>query len=43
MESYTPVFRYPLTESDGWKKLSGELPVRMTNGKTSGGRFTGTF
>ena len=31
MENYTPVFRYPLTENDGWKKLSGELTVKMTN------------
>ncbi len=31
MKNYTPIYRYPLTESDGWKKLTGTLPVKMTN------------
>ena len=31
MKNYTPVYVYPLTEDDGWKKLTGELPVKMTN------------
>ena len=31
MNNYEPVYVYPLTESDGWKELSGELPVKMTN------------
>ncbi len=31
MENYTPTYKYPLTESDGWRGLSGELPVKMTN------------
>ena len=31
MKNYTPVYVYPLTEDDGWKSLTGELPVKMTN------------
>ncbi len=31
MENYKPVFSYPIRDSDGWKELTGELPVRMTN------------
>ncbi len=31
MKNYTPAYRYPLTENDGWKKLTGDLPVKMTN------------
>jgi len=31
MKNYTPVYVYPLTQNDGWKKLTGELPVKMTN------------
>ena len=31
MKKYTPVTKYPLIKSDGWKKLTGELPVKMTN------------
>ena len=31
MKNYTPVYSYPLTEDDGWRRLTGELPVTMTN------------
>ena len=31
MKNYTPVYVYPLTKNDGWRKLTGELPVKMTN------------
>ena len=31
MSNYIPATKYPITENDGWKSLSGELPVRMTN------------
>jgi len=31
MKNYTPKFVYPLVKTDEWKKLTGELPVRMTN------------
>ncbi|MBQ9607292.1 MAG: Rpn family recombination-promoting nuclease/putative transposase, partial [Lachnospiraceae bacterium] len=31
MKNYTPVYVYPLTEDDGWKSLTGELRVKMTN------------
>ena len=31
MENYTPKFVYPLVKTDEWKKLTGELPVKMTN------------
>ncbi len=31
MNNYKPVYVYPLKESDGWMKLTGELPVKMTN------------
>ena len=31
MKNYTPAYRYPLTENDGWKKLTGNVPVKMTN------------
>ncbi|MBO6112541.1 MAG: PD-(D/E)XK nuclease family transposase, partial [Lachnospiraceae bacterium] len=31
MKNYIPVYVYPLTRNDGWKKLTGELPVKMTN------------
>ena len=31
MKNYTPVYSYPLTEDDGWRRLTGGLPVTMTN------------
>ena len=31
MKNYTPVYVYPLKQNDGWRKLTGELPVKMTN------------
>lgn len=31
MKNYIPVTRYPIRKSDGWKKLTGKLPVKMTN------------
>lgn len=31
MSNYIPATKYPITENDAWKSLSGELPVRMTN------------
>ena len=31
MKEFKPVYRYPLKKSDGWRKLTGELPVKMTN------------
>ncbi len=31
MNNYTPVAHYPLIKSDGWKNLTGDLPVKMTN------------
>ena len=31
MNNYKPVEVYPLTESKEWMKLTGELPVKMTN------------
>ena len=30
-KNYTPVYVYPLREDDGWGRLEGELPVKMTN------------
>ena len=31
MSSYEPSYAYPIVENDGWKNLTGELPVKMTN------------
>ncbi len=31
MKNYIPQYVYPLREDDGWKELTGDLPVRMTN------------
>ena len=31
MKKFKPVYKYPLKKSDGWKNLTGELPVKMTN------------
>ena len=31
MKDYRPTYKYPIEYSDGWKKLTGRLPVRMTN------------
>ena len=31
MKNYIPQYVYPLKRDDGWKKLTGSLPVRMTN------------
>jgi len=31
MKMFKPVYRYPLKKSDGWKKLTGDLPVKMTH------------
>ncbi len=31
MKEFKPVYKYPLKKNDGWKKLTGDLPVKMTN------------
>ena len=31
MKNYKPVNVYPLEKNDGWRKLTGDLPVKMTN------------
>ena len=31
MEEYLPMYEYPIVDDDGWKRLSGKLPVKMTN------------
>ena len=31
MKNLEPMYSYPIVENDGWKTLTGALPVKMTN------------
>ena len=31
MKNLEPMYSYPIVENDGWKDLTGALPVKMTN------------